>query len=331
MIDGHFDVIGAAGPTRFFEALTAESLSHGYLFAGPGGVGKKTFALRLAQSLLCVTPKTTLLGYCGHCSGCTRVAGGVHPDLYLAEGQVKIGDRDGSGFHTEDATARDLVRQLSLHSYAGGRRVFVLGDVDFTREAANALLKFFEEPPPGVLLLLTTTAVARLLPTVRSRLVEVTFPLLSQREIAAILEREGVEPDAAAHAAAIAGGSATRARALLDGEGTMRDAAVTWFFETLEGGAADAAGWATRPTLEEGLEVVKTLTRDWLAIRVGGTDVPLLARDQAERIARLPQRDPLLIARALGALGDAERIARTNVSPALVADLAKMALVGTGA
>lgn len=331
MIDGHFDVIGAAGPTRFFEALTAESLSHGYLFAGPGGVGKKTFALRLAQSLLCVTPKTTLLGYCGHCSGCTRVAGGVHPDLYLAEGQVKIGDRDGSGFHTEDATARDLVRQLSLHSYAGGRRVFVLGNVDFTREAANALLKFFEEPPPGVLLLLTTTAVARLLPTVRSRLVEVTFPLLSQREIAAILEREGVEPDAAAHAAAIAGGSATRARALLDGEGTMRDAAVTWFFETLEGGAADAAGWATRPTLEEGLEVVKTLTRDWLAIRVGGTDVPLLARDQAERIARLPQRDPLLIARALGALGDAERIARTNVSPALVADLAKMALVGTGA
>jgi DNA polymerase-3 subunit delta' len=330
MIDGHFDVTGAAGPTRFFEALTAETLSHGYLFAGPAGVGKKTFALRLAQSLLCVTPKTTLLGYCGHCSGCTRVVGGVHPDLYFAEGQVKIGDRDGAGFHAaEDATARDLVRQLSLHSYAGGRRVFVLGDVDFTREAANALLKFFEEPPADVVLLLTTTAVARLLPTVRSRLIEVTFPLLTEREVAAILEREGVAPDAAGHAAAIAGGSVTRARALLDGEGTMRDAAVTWFFETLEGGAADAAGWATRPTLEEGLEVVKTLTRDWLAIRVGGTDVPLLARDQAERIARLPQRDPLLIARALGALGDAERVARTNVSPALVADLAKMALATT--
>ncbi len=330
MIDGRFDVVGAAGPTRFFEGLTAETLSHGYLFAGPAGVGKKTFALRLAQSLLCVTPKTTLLGYCGQCSGCTRVTGGVHPDLYVAEGQVKIGERDGAGFHSsEDATARDLVRQLSMHSYAGGRRVFVLGDVDFTREAANALLKFFEEPPPDVVLLLTTTAPARLLPTVRSRLVEVTFPLLTEREVASILEREGIAPDAAANAAAIAGGSVTRARALLEGEGTMRDAAVTWFFETLEGGAADAAGWATRPTLEEGLEVVKTLTRDWLAIRVGGGGVPLLARDQAERISRLPQRDPVLIARALGALGDAERVARTNVSPALVADLAKMALVTT--
>ena len=73
--------------------------------------------------------------------------------------------------------------------------------------------------------------------------------------------------------------------------------------------------------------------RGCTALRVGGTGVPLLARDQADRIGRLPQRDPIAIARALGALGDAERIARTNVSPALVADLAKMALVtvGTGA
>jgi hypothetical protein len=327
VIDGRFDVVGAAGPTHFFEGLTPETLSHGYLFAGPAGVGKKTFALRLAQSLLCVTPKTTLLGYCGTCSGCTRVEGGVHPDLYVAEGQVKIGDRDGSGFHTaEEATARDLVRQLSLHSYAGGRRVFVLGDVDFTREAANALLKFFEEPPPGVVLLLTTTAVARLLPTVRSRLLEVTFPLLTAREVAAVLERDGLDPTVAAGAAELAGGSVTRARALLDGEGTMRDAAVAWFFAVLEGDPADAAGWATRSTLEEGLEVVKTLTRDWLALRAGGADVPLLARDQAERIARLPAREPAAIARALGALTDAERVARTNVSPALVADLAKMAL-----
>jgi hypothetical protein len=332
VIDGAFDVTGAAGPKQFFEGLTDATLSHGYLFAGPAGVGKKTFALRLAQSLLCVTPKSTLLGYCGTCSGCVRVTGGVHPDLYFSEGQVKIGEREGSGFHAaEEATARDLVRQLSMHSYAGGRRVFVLGDVDFTREAANALLKFFEEPPPGVLLLLTTTSVARLLPTVRSRLLEVTFPLLTNSEVASILEREGVEPAVAAHVAEIAGGSVTRARTLLDGEGTMRDAVVDWFFATLEGGVADATGWAQRPTLEEGLEVVKTLTRDWLALRVGGADVPLLARDQAERIGRLPPRDPVAIARALGAIGDAERVARTNVSPALVADLAKMALVATSA
>jgi hypothetical protein len=166
---------------------------------------------------------------------------------------------------------------------------------------------------------------------VRSRLLEVTFPPLTDREVAAILEREGVEPDVAAQAAELGGGSVLRARAMLDGEGTMRDAVIAWFFATLEGGTPDATGWATRPTLEEGLEIVKTLTRDWLALRVGGDGVPLLARDQAARINRLPQREPAAIARALGALGDAERIARTNVSPALVADLAKMALATAAA
>jgi hypothetical protein len=79
--------------------------------------------------------------------------------------------------------------------------------------------------------------------------------------------------------------------------------------------------------LEEGLEVVKTLVRDWLALRVGGAAMPLLARDQSERLSRLQPREPAALARALGALNDAERIARTNVSPALVADMAKMALV----
>src|ERR1700682_700051 len=204
MIDAIVDVVGAAGPRAFFEHLTAATLSHGYLFSGPQGVGKKAFARAFARSLLCVTPKRTLLGWCGTCTGCTRVDAGTHPDFYFAEGQVKIGDRDGGGFHeSEETTARDLVRQLSMHSYAGGKRVFVLGDADFTREAANALLKFFEEPPDNVVLLVTSSAAGRVLPTIRSRLVEVAFPLLSEDEVAAVLERTGVPSVDARRAAAV--------------------------------------------------------------------------------------------------------------------------------
>lgn len=330
MIAGHFDVVGAHGATAFFEHLAPAELGHGYLFSGPMGVGKKTFALRLAQALLCVTPKPGLLGYCGVCSGCTRVVAGAHPDLYVAEGQVKIGDRDGGGgFHENDeTTARDLVRQLSMHSYAGGRRIFILGDADFTREAANALLKFFEEPPDDVVLIVTTASPGRLLATIRSRLVDITFPPLVDPEIVRVLVAGGVDPVEAQRAAEIADGSITRARGYLDGdEAALRDAAIAWFFATIEGGETDAGGWAARATLEEGLEIVKTLTRDWLALSLGDDDVPLLARDQATRLRALPARDPASIARALGALGDADRIARTNVSPLLIADLAKMALV----
>jgi DNA polymerase-3 subunit delta' len=328
MMVGTFDVVGAAGPLTFFGHVAPEALSHGYLFSGPAGVGKKTFALRLAQSLLCVTPKNTLLGYCGHCSGCTRVVARTHPDLYVFEGQLKIGERDSGGFHDSgEATARDLVRQLSLHSYAGGKRVFILGDVDFTREAANALLKFFEEPPAGVVLLVTTSQPGRLLATIRSRLVDVTFARLSEAEIVDVLVREGNDPADAQRAAEIGNGSLGRAKAFLDdGEGATRDAAVTWFFAAVDGTEADHSQWATRGSLEDGLDTIKTLTRDWLVLTLVGADGPLLARDQTTALERLPKRDPLVLTRTLGAIGDAERIARTNVTPALVAGLVRMAL-----
>jgi DNA polymerase-3 subunit delta' len=329
VIEGSFDVVGAAGPLSFFGNIVPAALSHGYLLSGPSGVGKKTFALRLAQSLLCVTPKATLLGYCNHCTGCTRVVARTHPDLYVAEGQLKIGEREsGSGFHESDETsARDIVRQLSLHSYAGGKRVLILGDADFTREAANALLKFFEEPPADVVLLVTNAQPGRMLATIRSRLIDVTFGRLQTAEIVALLEREGAPPDEARRAADIGNGSLTRAKAYLnEGEGATRDAAVDWFFAAVDGREADHAQWATRATLEEGLDTIKTLTRDWLVLQLAGATAPLLARDQTAELERLPKRDPLVLARTLAAIGDAERIARTNVTPALVAGLVRMAL-----
>ena len=328
MIDGQFAVVGQAGPRALFEHLTIDTISHGYFFTGPTGVGKKTFARELARSLLCITPKRTLLGWCGHCSGCTHVAAGTHPDFLYTEGEVKIGQREsGGGFHdAEEPTARDLVRELSMHAYAGGKRVLVLGDADFTREAANALLKFFEEPPAGVLLVVTSAAPGRVLPTIRSRLIEVTFGLLAEAEIAEILGRRGIDADDAARAASIANGSARRALQYLDeGEGAVRDAAVEWFFAAAEGAEADASGWATRPTLDAGLETVRTLARDWIALGVA-EGAPLLAPDQRTRLAQLPRRDASAFVRLLAALSDAERIAHSNVTPLLVADLVRMAL-----
>ena len=144
--------------------------------------GKKTFARRLAQSLLCVTPKSTLLGYCGICSGCTqRDRTGCIPISIVSEGQVKIGDRDASGFHGAEDADRARSRAPALDAFVCRRPARVRSGATSTSRAKRPTrcLKFFEEPPPGVLLLLTTTAVARLLPTVRSRLLEVTFPLLT--------------------------------------------------------------------------------------------------------------------------------------------------------
>jgi len=332
MSDLKFDVAGAEGPKRFFSRLTKESIAHGYLFTGPPGVGKKTFARALAQSLLCEAPKEHVLGYDGTCASCVLVGKEEtrHPDLLESAGALKIGESDEAmAFHEADAiTSRDLVRQLSLQSYSGGFRVFVLGDVDFASPAAaNALLKFFEEPPARVVLLLTTPTPSRLLSTIRSRLVEVRFPSLRQSEVTAILRDKGFDAKKAQLGAALSQGSVTRALAALsDDEEQLRDQVAQWFFEVVKGDTPEES-WASRETLDEGLEIVKTLVRDWIALRPeSGKAGAALAVDYEPKLKKLPKITAATATNALTKIGEAQRLARTNVSPALVSELVRMSL-----
>lgn len=329
----HFDVVGAGGPKQYFESLTRDGIAHAYLFSGPAGVGKKTFARRLAQSLLCIAPKPGVLGYDETCSSCALFRAGAarHPDFLEHEGVLKIGDPDArAGFYESDQlTARDLVHQLSMQSYSGGMRVLLLGDVVFaTHESANALLKFLEEPPRGVVLILTTPTPGRLLATIRSRLIEIRFPLLSVGDVGEVLRRMDYGKDDAALAASLSGGSVTRALATLDGEeDSLRAQVIRWFFATIAG-EPPRDFWANRETLDEGLETIKTLARDWI-VASGNDGAALLSLDQAERLRGLKRIDPRAATALLGKLDEAQRLARTNVSAGLVGEFVRMALTNS--
>lgn len=335
MSDLKFEIVGAEGPRQFFSRLTKETIAHGYLFTGTAGVGKKTFARRLAQSLLCEAPHPGgILGYDGTCASCRLIGKEEtrHPDLLESIGALKIGETDEAlGFHeAESITSRDLVRQLSLQSYSGGFRVFILGDVDFASPAAaNALLKFFEEPPANVVLLVTTSTPARLLSTIRSRLIEIRFPTLSSAHVEEILRERGFDDAQAKLGASLSQGSVTRAlAALAEDEEQLRGQVAGWFFEVVHGSTPEGT-WATRETLDEGLEILKTLLRDWVALSSGGKDARLLALDYGKELKQLPAVDSQTAIGAFAKVTEAQRLARTNVSPALVADFVRMALTGT--
>lgn len=334
----HFDVIEADGPKRYFESLSPETLAHGYLFSGPPGVGKKTFARRLAQSLLCTAPKSGVVGYDGTCQACRLFMAGEnvrHPDFLEHTGVMKIGQTDSSaGFYeSEDLSARDVVRQLSMQSYSGGMRVLLLGDIAFaTHEAANALLKFLEEPPRGVIAILTTATPGRLLATIRSRLIEVRFPLLSKGGVREVLTRLHYGDADADLGSRLAAGSVTRAIAALEGEEeSLRAHTARWFFESVDGKTPEAP-WATRETLDEGLETIKTLVRDWIVKGSPATSsIALVSIDYADKLERLAPLEPARAVDVLSKIDEAQRLARTNVSPAMVAEIVRMALTAPSA
>src|SRR3954465_7852866 len=68
---------------RFRRALAKGRLASTFLFVGPSGIGKRTFALRLAQALLCERVPSEQLAPCGECASCRQVVTLNHPDLEI--------------------------------------------------------------------------------------------------------------------------------------------------------------------------------------------------------------------------------------------------------
>ena len=193
-------------------ALAQGRLPHAFLFVGPEGIGKRRFALKLAQSLLCERAEAEALEPCGACPSCLQVEAGSHPDvLQVARPEDK---------HELPIRAiRDLCIDLGLKPARGGRKLAIVDDADdMSEEAANAFLKTLEEPPPGSVLVLIGTSAELQLDTILSRCRVVRFDPLPEAGLKALLVEQGVaaDPAEADRLARLGEGSVARARGLAD-------------------------------------------------------------------------------------------------------------------
>lgn len=179
----------------FQRSIRRGRMSQAYLFVGPAGVGKREFARRLSQCLLCQTHSDDELEACGHCPGCAPLLAGSHPD-FLQVGcpagkrelpvEVFLGSREKRG-------REGLCHALSLQPVAGNRKLAIIDDADLMNDASgNALLKTLEEPPPGTTLILIAANLDALLPTIRSRTQLIRFSPLRTTELLSLLERLGL-------------------------------------------------------------------------------------------------------------------------------------------
>ena len=76
------DLVGHQQQRDWFSAaLSRGRLASSFLFVGPEGVGKRTFARLLAKSLLCRATSARQLDFCGGCEDCVQVDAHTHPDL----------------------------------------------------------------------------------------------------------------------------------------------------------------------------------------------------------------------------------------------------------
>ncbi len=187
------------------KSLESGRMSHAFLFRGPEGVGKKTFAYAFAALLNCESVRDE--EPCGACPSCAKFLSGNHPDLLRIE-------PDGAAIKIKQI--RDLKHTLGFPPFEAGSRVVILPDIHtMRREAANSLLKTLEEPPERTFLILTAEESVSLLPTIASRCQIIPFMPLPPEAVAAILEKDH-DPETAASLAAVSGGSAGRAQTIFD-------------------------------------------------------------------------------------------------------------------
>ena len=145
-----------------------EKLSHAYIVSSASEKAGLEKAYELAAKMLCSGAGDRP---CGVCRDCRKVKARVHPDLTLVSQLI-----DDKGVRKKEILV-DQIRDMGADAYVlpneAAEKVYIIERADTMNEQAqNAALKLFEEPPRGVHFILCVQNAARLLPTVRSRCVE---------------------------------------------------------------------------------------------------------------------------------------------------------------
>jgi DNA polymerase III subunit delta' len=206
------------------EALRTRRFAHAWLISGPQGVGKASFAYRMARFILAGTDPfaraelASSLEIPADHPAARRIAAGAHPDLFLLDRTIGPSGKPRTEIIVDDA--RRATAFLQATSGEGGWKVLIVDAADeLNRNAANALLKIIEEPPGRALVLLIAHVPARLPATILSRCRRLRLDPLNAQEIVEIvrhLARNEASEGAIAEAALLAEGSVQRTLLFLE-------------------------------------------------------------------------------------------------------------------
>ena len=227
------------------QMLQQQRLPHALIIGGVPGLGKLTFARRLAAALLC---QQMLNGSaCGQCKSCQLLAANSHPDYKLMQ------PLEASKSILVDQV-RSIQHAMATTAQQGGARVVVInGAAELNLNAANALLKQLEEPGDNSYFLLLHQWPKILLPTVLSRCQLLDINLPSKVDALSWLEQQLPADESAQKLLQLAHGGPLKAlqlhatksdqlrhqmlvqlTAILRGKESTLDVAQSWYKQPLE-------------------------------------------------------------------------------------------------
>jgi DNA polymerase III gamma/tau subunit len=155
-------------------SLERNRLAHGYLFSGNNLEELEAVARTLAKALNCQNPprRSTVgmaLDCCDACDACRRIDALNHPDVLWARPESK-------SRIISIEQMRELMDTVNLKPTIAEYKVAVIVAADRLKtEGANAFLKTLEEPPSKSILILLTTEPQRILDTIISRCLRLSF------------------------------------------------------------------------------------------------------------------------------------------------------------
>ena len=153
-------------------SLARARLGHAYLFSGDSLEDLELVARTLAKTLNCQNPVEThgaATDCCDVCLRCRKIDGENHADIQWTRPESK------PRIITVEQM-RDLMQQIQLKPTEAEHKVAIITAADrLNTQAANAFLKTLEEPPARSVMILLSTEPSRIVETILSRSVRLSF------------------------------------------------------------------------------------------------------------------------------------------------------------
>ena len=260
--------------------LSQGRLPHALLFYGEPGSGILPGALSLANDILCTSPVNGKA--CHHCPSCNRAGKLIHPDLHfllpLAGAKslsrdhyepwreaiaanpwlnvfqwTQFSEVEGKQVDIHKDDIQHVTGDLNFQAFEGGNKVLIIWMAQFLAKEGNRLLKMIEEPPEQTYFILITNQREQILPTIRSRCMQVYFPPIAKDEMERLLVEEyQMDKPSAALIADQSVNDMNRALAIAS-NATMNfsEEMATWFRALISRKGHELATWSTKMGSQE--------------------------------------------------------------------------------